>query len=156
MEKVVNGTTYKEATPKSVVSWLETSRERQQRIRVFYGDAQTGKDWMEEHDTIGCVGRSMGQSKVPLLIKSSRSLGGGGILDHCIVRIDTKNSNGKITTVYRHPKYHHDKLTLEQESIGNTEYPFVVCSGTAKQAAFAKREQAQRYIGFMNGERWAK
>ena len=104
--KEVNGTMYNVDTPDEVIQWLETSRERQQRIRIFYGDTVTGKDWCEVFDTIGCVGRSTGKHKIPLLIKSKRSLGGGAILDHCIVRITTKGSNGKIRTVYEHPKYH--------------------------------------------------
>jgi hypothetical protein len=37
MSKVVNGTSYKDSTPDKVIDWLEISRERKQRIRMFYG-----------------------------------------------------------------------------------------------------------------------
>ena len=58
------------------------------RIRIWYGDTATGVSWLEEYDTIGTIGRSGGQVKIPLLLKNARSSGGGGILCHCIIRID--------------------------------------------------------------------
>ena len=104
--KEVNGSMYNVDTPDEVIKWLETSRERKQRIRIFYGDKVTGKDWCEVSDTIGYVGRLTGKYKIPLLIRNKRSLGGSVIFDHCIVKITTKDSNGKIRTVYEHPKYY--------------------------------------------------
>ncbi|MFH1740063.1 MAG: hypothetical protein ABIH23_13720, partial [bacterium] len=62
-----NGTCYSVLAPVGVVEILEKYRDRSTRIRVFYGDTITGRDWMEENDTMGIVGRSSGQIKVPLL-----------------------------------------------------------------------------------------
>jgi hypothetical protein len=63
------------------------------RIIVDYGDIKTGKSWGETYDVSGYVGRSTGSIKVPLLVHNSRSLGGGAMLDHCILTV--KTSAGK-------------------------------------------------------------
>lgn len=85
--QIVNGTAYNESTNNKIVSILEQARQTGQKLKVYYGDVLTGKDWNEEHDTIGTIGRSTGNIKIPLLITSSRSIGGGGLLDDCIVKI---------------------------------------------------------------------
>lgn len=100
--QVVNETSYDARTIPEVIRILEACRQDRTRIRVHYGDVVTGKDWI---DVTGKVGRSMGPIKVPLLIHNCRSLGGGALLDHCIVRIVT--SKGK-RELYRHPLYHQE------------------------------------------------
>lgn len=87
--KEVNGTSYHKETPDAVIIILEWSRETKTRITIDYGDIKTGKTWGEVYDIEGHVGRSTGEIKIPLLIKTSRSTGGGGILDHCIIGIYT-------------------------------------------------------------------
>ena len=57
------------------------------RVRLFLGDPETGRDWGEENDVTGYVGRSTGPSKVPLLLATRRSMGGGAILVDCVLRM---------------------------------------------------------------------
>lgn len=155
--KVVNETAYHAETSDQVIQWLETSRQRNQRIRIFLGDTKTGRDWMEEHDIIGHIGRSMGPKKVPLLINNIRSTGGSAIIDHCIVRITTKDSSGKIQDVYRHPNYHLPTFTIQAS--GHEEVPvgvWEVGSPMENAANFKDREQAKRWIAFIKGERNSK
>lgn len=145
--QIVNGTSYHAETSLNVIKWLETSRERKQRIRLFYGDTTiTCHNWNEENDTIGHVGRSTGSIKIPLLIKNSRSFGGGAILDHCIIRIDTKDSKGKIVTVYR--LYPDSRI----EAVENK----VIIDHYNTHAVCEDNVQAIRLAKFMRGERWAK
>lgn len=100
--KIVNGISFDPRTPDKVCQILANHcGDRSQRVRIFLGDTETGKDWFECYDTIGYIGRSTGTIKIPLMVSTSRSLGGGAILDHCIVKI-TINKN----VVYQHPKYH--------------------------------------------------
>lgn len=100
----VNGTTYKDETPEDVIRVLERARMARFRIRVDYGDTETGESWGESFDTTGYVGRSMGPVKIPILVHNARSMGGGGILDHCIVRIEYANKrDGGV--LYEHPTY---------------------------------------------------
>ena len=100
----VNGTSYHEGTPHAVVAALETARIAGLRIVIAYGDSATGRDWGESIDTAGHLSRSRGPVKVPILLKSKRSSGGGALLDHCIVRI--RESSGAKRELYRHPAYH--------------------------------------------------
>ena len=101
--KVINGTMFHDETPIAVCNILNDaiSSRRLKRIRIFFGDKETGKDWNEFYDNIGYVGRSTGLIKIPLMIHNTRSTGGGAILDHCIVKITVDKK-----TVYQHPKYH--------------------------------------------------
>ena len=100
--KVVNGTSYHEETSSEVTSVLDSAMKSRKRVKVHFGDTKTGRDWNEEHDIIGYVGRSNGSIKIPLLVYNSRSMGGGGLLDHRILKIvETKTK----MVLYQHPKY---------------------------------------------------
>lgn len=101
--KIHNGTHYNEKTANSMVILLEHIRALQVRCRFRWGDAKTGKDWGDVCDVIGRIGRSTGSIKIPILLYNVRSLGGGAILDHCIVKI-TESRGGRV--LYQHPKYH--------------------------------------------------
>lgn len=109
--KVVNGISYHENTPDAVIRVLENAMRTNKRIRIFYGDTETGRDWMEIYDTIGTIGKSCGQNKIPLLIKNSRSYGGGAILTHCIVKITIDKE-----VVYKHPKYYLPEMEIKEAS----------------------------------------
>lgn len=101
--KNLGGTFYHFETEDKVCRVLETCMNTHERIRIYLGDAATGKDWGEVNDVKGYVGRSTGQIKIPLLVYNSRSLGGGALLDHCIVKIET--TKGK-RVLYQHENYH--------------------------------------------------
>jgi hypothetical protein len=111
--KTTNGTTYHEETPDEVIRVLENARQNRTRLHISLGDQQTGRDWLEEFETHGYVGRSMGPIKVPLIVANRRSLGGGSILDHCIVRIRT-SAGGRV--LWQHPSYHHGTLEIRQKN----------------------------------------
>ena len=113
---VVNGTSYHVDTPKKVIDVLEKARLSREcasesmpyRLRIYLGDTKTGRDWEEIYDVTGYIGRSTGTIKIPLLVHNSRSTGGPGMLDHCIVKI--RHANKRTGGVlYQHSKYHHKK-----------------------------------------------
>lgn len=91
----VDGTFYDKRTNKKVVEVLERVRKSGVRITIDLGDVKTGKSWNETYDVSGRVGRSTGKIKIPLLIHNSRSIGGGAILDHCIIGIK-ESKGGKV------------------------------------------------------------
>lgn len=116
--KIVNGTSYDERTPDDVIAVLENARQNRTRLHVSLGETdndrgQVGRDWLEEFETHGYVGRSMGPIKVPLLIANRRSTGGGAILDHCVVRI-RESAGGRV--LYRNPAYHHGDLEIRRKA----------------------------------------
>lgn len=102
--KVVNGTYYHEDTNDKIVNALEHARNsRKFRLKIYYGDTKTGRAWGDI--SVGYIGRSTGMVKIPLLIKNSRSMGGEGLLDHCIVKIEYANKkNGGV--IYVNKNFH--------------------------------------------------
>lgn len=101
--KVVNGTSFDVRTNDKVIAILDNALRNRTRIRIHYGDIDTGRDWDEVYDVTGYVGRSSGSIKIPLLAYNTRSMGGVGMLDHCIVKITT--SAGK-HLLYQQSNYH--------------------------------------------------
>lgn len=90
---VVNGTTYDAETPPEVIRILEWSRNTKTRLAITFGDVQTGEVWGKPER--GHVGRSTGESKIPLLMRTRRSLGGEALSDHRIIRI-VESKGGKL------------------------------------------------------------
>lgn len=140
-------------TPSRVSTLLNNLKMSQQRVRLVYGDTDTGKDWLEEYDVIGTIGCSTGINKIPLLIKNSRSTGGGSILDHCILKIvDVKSKR----VLYQHEKYVSPDFTIQYgTSIGHGYNYAVLCNGSV-QANFKTEKQAKNYIDFMLCKRMSK
>ena len=106
--QVVNGTYYHDSTPAEIVRILENARASKQRLRIFLGDIETGRDWLEEFGVAGTIGRSTGREPSPLMIANSRSTGGGALLDDSIVKI---MSGGRV--LWQHPRYHTPVMTCE-------------------------------------------
>ena len=98
--KVVDGVSFSQETNESVINILLDAMKHKDRIRVFFGDAESGTDWCETFDTMGTIGLSQGPAKVPLLIHSIRSMGGDAISTDSIVKI-TRNKK----VIYQHPNY---------------------------------------------------
>ena len=148
--KEENGTSYSAGTAQVVVDALERARTNGQRVYFRLGDTETGKDWLEENDLCGKVGRSTGNIKIPLLIKTGRSMGGGGILTDCILLLIVEG-----VEVYRHSLYQVPQFEIvESGIIGHPIGVQVVGGGIA--ANFKTIEQANRWVNFMVGNRMCK
>ncbi|WP_045364416.1 hypothetical protein [Methyloceanibacter caenitepidi] len=139
------GTYFNEKTPDDVKRALERARVNGERVRLFYGDTETGKAWLEEYGVAGTINRSTGPCKIPLIIASSRSHGGPAILDSCIVAI-----RGRHGWLYRHPQFDRGAFTMHY---GET--PIRVSHNGETWATFKTPKQALRRIAFMRGERLA-
>jgi len=93
-----DGTFFKPETPDELVRVLDHCRKYKVRVVLDYGDTTTKKSWGETNDIVGYISRSTGAVKIPILVFNSRSIGGGAILDHCILSVRT--SKGK-TVLYQ-------------------------------------------------------
>ena len=93
-----NRTAYHSQTKEELIDVLEKCRINKIRIEIDYWDVNTNRSWWEKHDIKGYVWRSTWFFKIPLLIYNSRSIWGGGILDHCIIGIKTTNWGNTLYT----------------------------------------------------------
>ena len=142
--------TFDDRTNDSLRAVINSLYHSQKRVRLVYGDIKTGKDWLEECDVIGTIGRSTGTKKVPLLIHNSRSWGGGAILDGCIVKIvDVKTKR----VIYQADNYITPNFEIGFMAIT---CQYSVSIGGKVQANFKTEKQAQNYIDFMLCKRMTK
>lgn len=146
------GTFFNNNTPKKVQRLLEDYRRSESKIRIVLGDPETGRDWMEENDVLGRVGRSTGSMKVPLLIADGEC-GGGAILDGNIVRMFDVASGKEL---YRHPKYQVPNLAIaaatEEELLTHPAYSHAVSRDGECVARFHSIGKAAQYVAFICGE----
>jgi hypothetical protein len=139
--KVVNGTYFDPETTDEVIRVLERVRQNGTRIRLYLGDTETGRSWLEEWDIEGRIGRSLGPIKIPILLHNARSLGGGGILTACIIRIK-ETSGGRV--LYEHPSFHVGEMETLPSDL--PEYGEMVTVDGQIHARFRQPGQAARWI----------
>lgn len=141
-------------TPRAVKDVIVDNRNK--RVRLHIGDKETGRVWLEEHDVIGRVGRSIGSVNVPLIIEAGE-IGGGEILTHCILAIqDTKTKKW----LYRADNFKLPELKIVPQNLSVTtkagkpyKYTHAVVRDNETQANFTSEQKALNYIAFMRGER---
>ncbi len=141
--KIINGTHYDERTPDAVIRVLERARQDGMIVRLHYGDAETGRDRLEEHYVIGTVGRSGGTVKVPLLVPHGHN-GGDAIRAQDIVKI--RSGSGRV--LYQHPNYHHGDVSLHpiKMRVDGRSYRGEVRVDGRTHARFDGLESARRWV----------
>ena len=167
MEANIKETWFDPDTPFKVRRILEKYRKSGETLRIFYGDTETGRDWMEENEVLGHVGRSTGIFKVPLMVEPGNS-GGMALLDHCIVRMQDGKTGREL---YRHKDYnlpeieirstegitvswHQNKPPLTFAAMGYTHGAWVKDQNGefSNHANFKSYGKACRYVAFITGE----
>ena len=143
--KVVNGTSYSENTPDEVIRVLENCRANNTRVHLTLGHTDTGRAWLEENDVDGTIGRSCGSVKVPILLHNRRCIGGGSILDSCIVRIVTTTKPRRV--LYQHPQFSMADLVKTPGDMA--EYPYNVNADGLLHARFRTEAAADRWLARM-------
>jgi len=118
-----DGTFYHEKTPEKVIQVLNRfMHDREVRLKLYYGDPETGVDWGESYDILGYIGRSTGDIKIPILVYNNKCYGGVSILDHCIVKIEHANKR-KGGVLYQHENYHRiPKICLKCGHLNNPHF----------------------------------
>ena len=142
--QVVGGMFFDPRTPKEVCDLLSyyNSANPEPRVRLFYGDPETGRYWLNEYDVMGYIGRSTGPIKIPLLIHRRASDGGPSILDHCIMRITRDRQ-----VVYENPKFFIPTFEIEDCRVIVDGDLYAVCDTPLK---------ARRLVSFLMGDRNTK
>ena len=140
------GTWFHPETPRKARRILEAARKDGSRLRIFYGDTKTGRDWMEENDVLGTIGRSTGVLKIPLMLAEGEH-GGPGLLEHCIVRIIRVDDRREL---YRHSQYHLGLMEIEHEL--DPPYVATVRVDGKVHARFRTNQAAYHWMAYMAGE----
>jgi hypothetical protein len=118
------------------------------RLRLFFGDQETGRCWLEENDVTGYIGRSMGPMRVSILLSSRSSSGGGAILTRCVIRLIQTNGQREL---WRHQNFHLPQLQPRAEQ-DQPKYPYAVHSDGECIARFTTLQKRARWLAFMRGE----
>lgn len=144
-----SGTYYSNETPDGVIRVLESVRGTSQRVKIYLGDRETGRDWMEEDGKIGKIGRSTGPIKIPILLKTMNSHGGGAILEDCIVKIATSPA-GSARVLYQHPRYHQPEMVVTNEGlVGKPEYTHTVRIGGEVYSRHTSERSAKKLVALL-------
>lgn len=149
--KIVGGTSYNAETSDKVISVLESVRQQRIRVRLFYGDKATGNSWLDRYDIEGTISRSTGNNKIPILIHNVRSMGGGGILDSSIIRIQTTGHSPCV--LYQAENFQSPKLFIEEGRSKNDKFPWSIVNGLKNQVVFncESHQKAEKEIKFLTG-----
>lgn len=145
--RLPSGTCYHQETSDQVIRILEKLQKSGAEVRIFYGDTQTGQSWHDEFDVVGRIGRSAGSIKIPLLVPKG-DCGGPGLLDHCIIRIDSHEG-----TLYQHKKFRVGEMTLSQGD--DRQFPWEVFIDSVLHTRFALNAEAIRFMSFLQGNWFA-
>lgn len=109
LRQQVDGAWYAGSAPPEVIDILRRAYPHRFRLHIHSGNDQTGEDWISDFESRGTIGRSHGVEPVPLIISSTRSMGGGPVYGDSIVRIRTAPLGREL---YRHPTYHHQPIRV--------------------------------------------
>lgn len=142
------GTWFDFDTTAKVRQILDQYRKEGGQIRLFYGDRNMGRCWMEENDVVG-------RMQIPLLIAEGED-GGPGVLDSCIVRIIDADTRVEL---YRHKNYHLPEIEIRPadaslKSKGYTHGTWVKSrkGEFENHANFLSFGKAAQWVAFMAGE----
>ena len=146
-------------TPLPVRAALNRAYRDGLHVRLFLGDAATGRDWCEENDVTGYIGRSTGTQPIALLIEKlrpgpfgiTRARGGGAVLTDCILKIVCIDTGD---VLYCNKLYAVPEFTLCKRE--DPKYPWFVTHDSKEFAAFSHAHEAYEYIAFIQGSKLAR
>lgn len=143
---------FDEGTDPRVEQVLRSLISSRERVRIWYGQQESGRVWDEEYDVLGRIGHSTGVVKIPLIVFNARSLGGPGLLTRCILRIQSTKTGW---VLYQHERFEMPEYVIDT-AWGSDELPYTVKRDKTIIAAFKTEAKAQRWIDFMIGKRFSK
>jgi len=150
-----SGTWYHASTPPAVIAILERAISIGSRLRLWFGDTETGKASDQKYDVVGFIGRGASQISLPLLLPSIDSHGGVPISDHQIVAIARGPGN---VFAYEHPTLDLGIWTriAAIDPASTNDYIEAVLVDGKIHSHHKSPVQADHMIEFMTGLRWAK
>jgi hypothetical protein len=145
------GTWFTPGTDGQVKRILQGAIDSKSSLRIYYGDVQTGRSWMDEYNMFGKISRTSGTLKTPIIVAPGED-GGEAILAHCIVKIVAFSKRDGIEfgrVLYQHKNFNIPSMTIE---LGESEkYAATVMVDGKPEARFKTVAKAQKWIDFMLG-----
>lgn len=135
-------------TPAAVRRVLEECCASKARVRLFFGDPETGRRWLEEDDVLGRVSATRGPIKLPLLLLSSCPSDGIAISDRNILRI-TRVRDG--VDLYRSPLFQVPNVEVVRGAKGHSGWT-VLYEGEPC-VTFVTEGPARRLAALLSGNR---
>ena len=123
-----------------VIQALELAKEGGHRIRLWFGNPESGESWEVEHDNIGYVSTNVwGLAEFPVLVHNSRTDIGTRIETWAVVKATV---NG--ITVYQHFNFSQPKYSVVADT---------VLIGEDVHRCFKSEQAARRWVDWMYGKR---
>lgn len=125
------------------------------RLRIFYGDSLTGRDWLEEMDIFGEVAVSKGNGQTSVYLKSMVGTRQRRVplMANNIVRLVDMDT---MEVVYSHRNYHSPAMRIiyNPDRVDlNYEVEVLKPNGSFElHTRFACPDEAANYIHFMKGQ----
>jgi hypothetical protein len=127
-------------------------------VRIFYGDALTGRDSADEWGMNGYLSRSTGIRPCLLMVANANCIGGSAIHTESVLRIIVERLE-----VYRHPLYQEIKWVCQDKQPYDADVapdgrvlPFQVYRDGELHAQFETDAKRCRWLVFMAGKRMSK
>lgn len=142
----VGGLWFHPATPEPLRNALASARACGRRVRLYYGDPDTGQCSLATTNNVGWIGRMYGSALAyPMLMSSADAKAGLRILDSGVVRVQDLDSAGMV--VYEHPRYHLPDMSVNEMPDATV----VLLIGESQRMQFESNEHFARWIKYMRG-----
>lgn len=134
------------ATPEPLRNALSSARSCGRKVRLYYGDPDTGQCSLATTNNVGWIGRMSGAVLAyPMLLSSLDAKAGLRILDSGVVRVQDLDSAGMV--IYEHPHYHLPEMSVSEMPDSTV----VVLLGDAQRMQFTSNEHFARWKKYMRG-----
>ncbi|MGO9443465.1 MAG: hypothetical protein ACLPXB_01670 [Thiobacillaceae bacterium] len=118
-----------------------------QKLRLFFGNRETGQCWLEENDVLGFIGRSMGPMRIPILLANRNIL-----LGDCVRILGMASvlhpQLGQVIILLA-PKLFRGLCVDDAEDAGGQD---AAAAGTEPIARFKTPRERARWLAFMQGQ----
>ena len=143
--KVCEGLFFKSCTSDQLVNIITYLYLTKDKVRLYYGNNETGEVSLDEYDLYGTIGKSTGIIKVPLLIPKINSISGSAISTSLIVGI-ARTKDKKF--VYKANNFKLPVLKLSKSSVEGFTHEVSVLKGNSYEvtARFRSLKSAERYM----------
>lgn len=145
---------FQDNTTQGIKNALMEAKKIGLRIRIFYGDPETGEDSLAEFDTVGYVYLRKEAPHYPILIYDKGTRSGEGALIKCqnvmkVIICDKRNKR----VLYENPHYYTPALEIKppwkQEALQGFSCRVDAEGKTMKH--FHSKDRAQNYINWIEG-----